>query len=241
MLLLYFLWKLDKQKKKAINQAEALHAEQLKTLHSEQKSKLYDSVLTGEEQERTRLARELHDGVGSMLASFKWKLTSADNLNSNAQIISSLDDAIEELRRVSRNMLPASLLYMDLETALRDLCQTFDSDVIRISFQPLTLHGDYDKKLSAGVYRIVQELLNNAIKHAAADLVIVQCGENNERLCITVEDNGTGIPGDRIIMSDGIGLANVRNRVELYKGSFEIETSHATGTTIYIELPIVQQ
>ncbi len=246
-LLLYLAWLINKHSRRTLVQAESLHLEKLKSLRQQEKITEYNSMLQGQEKERARIARDLHDGLGGMLAGVKLKLSSISSAelqispHSSGQIIDvtrQLDHAVDELRRVARNMMPASLLYMGLEPALNDLCKHLSSDTTQIRFEAIGLQEHYGEELSLAVYRIVQELLKNALTHARANEIIVQCTQNERVLYLTVEDDGIGFDEVSASQKEGIGLSNVKNRVDLLNGTIEIESTPGKGASFYMEIPV---
>jgi two-component system, NarL family, sensor kinase len=204
-----------------------------------------EALLQGEERERKRLAGDLHDGLGGMLAGVKMNLSRLTPANSEAHfandlpaIIHQLDRSVNELRRIARNMMPESLLTSGLETALRETCESFSSKEQLIEFQAFNLETTIPKELQVTIFRIVQELVTNAIRHSDASSVLVQCSQNEQVFYITVEDNGKGFHVDHLSAGKGIGLINVKNRVDYLKGSLDIDTAPGAGTAINIEFNV---
>lgn len=246
--LLFFIgWNLYKGKQKTIDQNQRLHQQELKNIQQQEQIKLYNAVLQGQEQERNRIARDLHDGLGGMLAGVKLKLSSIASREYGKvkqpdmeiyKIINQLDHSVDELRRIARNMMPESLLYMGLEPALRDLCKSLHSERTSVKFQAFDLRSTYNQALLITVYRIVQELLTNAVKHAKAANIVVQCSENEDHLYITVEDDGIGFDMEKAHQGKGIGLSNIENRVSILEGTVEIDSKLGEGTTFNIDIPL---
>ncbi|GGI28523.1 two-component sensor histidine kinase [Pedobacter mendelii] len=213
------------------------------------KNKLITSnaMLEGEEKERTRVARDLHDGLGGMLSGVKIKLSGwAANRNSKTndpeleRIISQLDNSVKELRHIARNMMPESLLRFGLKTALKDLCESAITDDVSIDFQPYNLKNDLPSKIQFTIYRIIQELLSNAVRHANAKQIIVQCSQNEGTFFITVEDDGKGFDKRLLEEKQGMGMSNIRNRVNYLNGKLEILSDESQkGTTVNIELNVI--
>ena len=252
-LLLAFLgWRIYNNKKRTIEQKEILHQQELKSLKQREQITVYNAMLQGQEQERNRIARDLHDGLGGMLAGVKLKLSSIVSKEKQQnhliqpdmeiyKVIHQLDQSVDELRRIARNMMPESLIYMGLQPALSDLCKSLNSEKTSVDFEAFNLRDTYEQALQITVYRIIQELLTNAIKHAEAQSVMVQCSENENRLYITVEDDGKGFDPTSVEQKDGIGLSNIRNRVNLLQGTVEISSRPGEGTTFSIEIPLNEQ
>lgn len=249
LLLGFFAWRQYQNKKRAIEQSEILHQQELKSLKQREQITVYNAMLQGQEQERNRIARDLHDGLGGMLAGVKLKLSSIVSKEKHHnhliqpdmeiyKVIHQLDQSVDELRRIARNMMPESLIYMGLEPALSDLCKSLNSDKTSVVFEAFNLRDAYEQALQITVYRIIQELLTNAIKHAEAQSIMVQCSENENRLYLTVEDDGKGFDPNLVKQKEGIGLSNIRNRVNLLQGTVEIHSRLGEGSTFSIEIPL---
>ncbi|HLT06789.1 MAG TPA: ATP-binding protein [Cyclobacteriaceae bacterium] len=249
LLLVLFGWRLYTSKKRTMEQNEILHQQELKSIKQREQLTVYNAMLQGQEQERNRIARDLHDGLGGMLAGVKLKLSSIvskEKQKSNLispdmeiyKVIHQLDQSVDELRRIARNMMPESLIYMGLEPALSDLCKSLNTEKTSVVFEAFDLRDSYGQELQITVYRIIQELLTNAIKHADAHTIMVQCSENEQRLYITVEDDGKGFDPEAVVQREGIGLSNIKNRVNLLQGLIEISSRSGEGTTFSIEIPL---
>lgn len=238
-------WLYYRNSKKLVVQKELSHQQQLKDLSQQQQLKLAGALLQGEERERKRLAGDLHDGLGGMLAGVKINLS---RLSPAAQeevftkdlpvIINQLDRSVNELRRIARNMMPESLLNSGLETALKEICESFTTPALAVDFQAYNIEKDITQDMQVTIFRIVQELLANAVRHAGASTILVQCSQNENTFYITVEDNGKGFRKDQLDAGKGIGLTNVKNRVDYLKGTLEIESAPGAGTTINIEFHV---
>ena len=238
-LIVLFLWILNNNQKKLSIQKEINHEQELTSLEDQQKLSVSNALIEGEEVERKRIARDLHDGLGSMLSGLKihLKLAEKENALSAAEVNNLLDKSIKELRNISQNLMPESLLKLSLEHALRDLCMANSNAKTQIEFQYLIQKPNLPKNYEIVIYRIIQELLNNALKYADASLILVSCSQNKDTFFITVEDNGVGFD----IMdknNNGMGLRNIKNRVEILKGKLEIESEVNKGTSAYIELKV---
>ncbi len=207
-------------------------------LENQQKLSVSNALIEGEEVERKRIARDLHDGLGSMLSGLKihLKLAEKDNV-STTEVTTLLDNSIKELRNISQNLMPESLLKLSLEHALRDLCMANSNTITNVEFQYLINKSNLSKNHQIFIYRIIQELLNNALKYANASEILVSCSQNKETFFITVEDNGIGFNVSER-SNTGMGLRNIKNRVEFLNGKLEIESIINKGTSAYIELKV---
>lgn len=220
------------RKNKKIAQQQLHDARQQHTLN------LTKAMLEGEERERQRVARDLHDGLGGMLAGVKINLSRQSKMENHNldQAINQLDQSVSELRRIARNMMPESLLKFGLEAALHDLCESFSNPATSIEFQAYGVRADMPTGTQANIYRIVQEILSNAIRHAQASEIIVQCSQNDYMFLITAEDNGVGFDTAKLDTSPGIGFANIKSRVAYLSGRMDVQSAINEGTTINIEL-----
>ena len=200
-----------------------------------------NAIMEGETAERSRLARDMHDGLGGMLSAIKLNLFDIKKTNEALKendgvklnkVIGMLDNSISELRRVAHNLMPETLLKYGLKTSLQNFC----SDLDNVEFH---FYGD-EKRLNGRVelmlYRSAFELVNNALKHSGATQINVQIIQQVERISLTVQDNGKGF--DPINTSKGTGLNNISNRVTSANGSMNIFSDAEYGTEIVIDFKI---
>lgn len=225
-----------------------LQQQRISELETQQQLTATEAVLKGEEQERTRLAKDLHDGLGGMLSGIKYSFnTIKGNLiltPANAQAfersMDMLDSSIKEMRRVAHNMMPEALVKFGLDTALKDFCNDINkSGALLVSYQSIGLEiAEIEQTTSITIYRIVQELINNTMKHAVAKNAIVQVTKMDSHLSITVEDDGKGFDTSLLKRSTGIGWSNIQNRVDFLKGNLDVKSEKEKGTSVFIELDI---
>jgi two-component system NarL family sensor kinase len=207
-----------------------------------------EAVLKGEEQERSRLAKDLHDGLGGMLSGIKHSLSSMkenlimtpDNAQAFERSIDMLDSSISEMRRVAHNMMPEMLLKYGLDTALKEFCHEITrSGATKVNYQSIEVdNADINQTVSVTIYRIGQELVNNAIKHGKASEVLVQLHlhQQEKLLALTVEDNGTGFDVNTLTEAKGIGWKNIQSRVDFLKGRLDVQSVPGNGTSVMIEI-----
>ncbi len=203
------------------------------------------AIMQGEEKERIRIARDLHDGIVSQLLAirlhFKGTLQDkrgyileSDDFNDTLHY---LEEATKELRITAHNLMPETVLQNGFIAALQTYCsKMMEATSIRIEFQHLGYRQFLDPNIELSLYRIIQELVQNAIKHAQSDYVLVQVQELPHLLAITVEDNGVGCPDERIKSSAGMGLKSIFARVRVINAQLSVSSKQGVGTTFYIEL-----
>lgn len=228
--------------KKLAKQREINHQQNLKEIQQREELNITKAILESEERERERIARDLHDGLGGMLAGIKINFSawSSQHLATTQQegfnkILHQLDNSVNELRHVARNLMPESLLNFGLEIALNNLCEFYGRKDLEIEFQSLNINKDLPLSIQKNIYRIIQELLANAIKHSEATNILLQCSQSDENFMITIEDNGKGFDENIYKTSKSMGLRNLKNRVDYMKGKMEINSDNE-GTHINIEL-----
>jgi two-component system, NarL family, sensor kinase len=239
MLLMGFLGYRNFQHRHKLKQQRITELEKEKQLFATQ------SLLQGQQEERNRLAKDLHDGLGGMLSGVKLQLgamkgnliLSEEHGKMFNNALGKLDESIDEMRRVAHNMMPEALMKLGLQHALQDYCDGLSES------QPFKIKGEFyglEKRMDAStevvVYRIVQELLNNAVKYSGATNILAQVMRHENNVTITVEDNGKGFDKETVL--SGTGLKNVRSRVDYLKGQMDIQTSPGKGTSVHIDCTI---
>ena len=204
------------------------------------------SVFDGEEMERQRLSRELHDGIGQSLIAIKLRL---ENLlyqdgkeigNSIQELKKYFDQIIDEVRRISNNLMPSVLEVFSIPIAFRNLfSETEEHSGLRIHFEAKGNFDDLDKKIKTYIYRLTQEALNNIVKHAEAREVRVNLTRNTDYLTLVIRDDGKGFSPESVIKDGGNGIHNMRERASLLQGQIEIRSAPMKGTSITLNVPIL--
>jgi len=201
-------------------------------------------VLEAEEIERKRIARDLHDGLGGLLSGVKLSFSNikgnmiipSKNVKSFDNALDMLDTSIKELRRVAHNMMPEGLVKFGLKDALADFCESLNASLsMKVKFQFFGEFKRIEQKVEIGAYRIVQELMNNAVKHAEADELMVQMVQEPTRLCLIVQDNGKGFDTNAVKQGNGIGLSSVKTRIDALNGRIDIHSEIGKGNEFTIE------
>jgi PAS domain S-box-containing protein len=199
-----------------------------------QQKEVLDAILTAQEDERRRIAEALHNGVGQLLYAIKLHLENASVPRNNAGL-ALLDEAIRATRGISFELTPGILEDFGLETALKELVKRIPRPPIRLQCR---IPRDLPRPVQVALYRIVQELLNNAMKHAKAGEIFVYLEKVEQQLHLSVEDDGIGFEYNPERPSQGIGLSSIRNRVELLNGQFTINSRLGHGTIVTIQVPL---
>lgn len=221
------------------------HYRKRKIIHENEKQLIaMNSIIQGQEAERSRMAKDLHDGLGGMLSGVKLNLSSMKGSmivqENDARLfnrsIAQLDNAIAEMRRVAHNMMPEALLKFGLTEAVQDYCEGInESKLVKIKFTQIGLNKPIEKPTEVILYRIVQELSNNAMKHANAKNIFIQLTKHERGLTLTVEDDGNGFDTGQV--RKGAGLQNVQSRIDYLKGTMEINSASGEGASFTIEIP----
>lgn len=231
------------QRAKGIKQKEKLHLLEMEKVRQDSKISNLTVMLEGQEQERGRIARDLHDGLGSLLSGTKMNLfllkdTSQDQHQPQIErSMEQIDIAVDELRRVAHNLMPDLLLNYGLQETLMEYVSRMTTPELDVDVQFLHYSDQLPLESQLLVYRIVQELVNNAVKHAGAEQIIIQFIENESDYAIIVEDDGKGFDTSLLNYSHSAGFHNIRSRVEFLKGTMNMESQINIGTSIEIKFP----
>lgn len=232
----YSIYTRYKNKQEKLLQEELLKAEE----------KRAKAILESEENERQRLARELHDGIGQLLTATKLNLNTlsesitAENDKKNFEnSLEILDDSIREIRVISHNMMPAVLMQSGLIRAVEDFIQKINqTKKITIHFEASGLEEHrMDETQKLMLFRIIQESVTNTLKYAEATNLSIQISADENEITVMIEDNGKGFDIDEVNKKGGIGLKNIRLRTEYLKGKLDIDST-PNGTTTIIEIPL---
>lgn len=248
ILALFAFFKSQQHRQKALIAEKNMRIDQQKMqqLIKDMELKSLNLMLEGQEEERQRIAADLHDRLGSMLSMVKLHFSSIDEhldtikeINKTQYTVASelLDDACAEVRKIAHNMISGVLDKFGLVAALEDLSESLNqSKKISIEFIPFGMYTRLDRSLEIALYRIVQELITNILKHAKAKEITIQLLQSKDNLNLIVEDDGIGFDPESSI-EQGMGLKNTASRVHHLNGELKIDSSPGTGTTISIDIP----
>ncbi len=208
-----------------------------------EKSKSLRSLIDGQEVERQRLSRELHDSLGQLLIGLKLKYENCLNkseieINTSNDLGLLFNQTIEETRRISNNLMPAALLEFGLVTAIRNICNDIsETSEINITYNVNGSGKNLNNELKTYLFRIVQEALTNILKHSKATNAHINIIFNKHKIMIYIKDNGVGFDKTKLRPLNSNGINNIRDRVSLLSGSFSIKSELQNGTEINIEIP----
>ena len=239
---MFYQRKLQKAKKK-----ESIQEAEVQQLKQEQQNKIFSAMIEGQEKERKRLAIDLHDGLGGRLSGISMNLSKLDKDEPKEypkqqlqKVMKDLNDSLTELRNVARNMMPETLVKFGLQAALKDYCSSMTGSETKVTLQFYGTDKGININQQVTIYRVIQELINNAIKHAKATEVLVQYIREDNQVDITVEDNGIGFDQSKNLKkkNTGMGLSNLQTRVAYLKGNIDFESEENEGTTVNVHINI---
>jgi signal transduction histidine kinase len=227
--------------KKIAAQQYALQQQHIVQLEQASKLTTLSAMIEGQEQERSRIAADLHDGLGGLLTSVKSHFNSLEKPSLGSDLFDKtnrlLDDACGEVRRISHNMMPRALALAGLSGAIEDLAQDLDKQGIKCQLEIIGLtNQSLSTTQTVTIYRIIQELTNNVVKHAQADQILLQLIRHDGTLTIILEDNGKGFDLQKARQQKGLGLSNIESRVKFLRGHIEWDSVPGEGTVVSIQL-----
>jgi len=225
------------------NQQREIKERKIRELEDNMKISSMQSMLEGQELERERISKDLHDSLGGLLSTIKLQFDSVQakkeeigQLKEYKSANKMLDTAVQEVRSISQNLQPGSLMELGLIAALNDLFNRFDEDIYpEIDFQYYSIPTDIPNMVSLSIYRVIQELLHNAIKHAKANEILIQINSEGDELVIQFEDDGVGYDPENL-KRKGMGLENMKSRIAYLKGQISTDSQEGEGTSTMIRL-----
>ncbi len=243
--LLYLLYRIRIKHQQEIQKQQAeLHQRELLEVKQNQKIVAMESMLTGQEQERKRIAKDLHDGLGNLLANVQMQFSTlqeklpSEKLPSYNTTYRLLTEACGEVRKIAHDMMPSALTRFGLVDALHDLGKVLKrSTALDVDIQVYGFTERLPENLEIALYRILQELLNNILKHAQATSVIIQLSRLDNELNLLVEDNGIGFDLEQVTQQAGLGLQSLQDRARSMDATLELDTAPGRGTAVIVQLP----
>ncbi|MBY0480758.1 MAG: sensor histidine kinase [Chitinophagaceae bacterium] len=235
--LIYLLYKKYTLKKE--NQVQSI------LMHQQESAAV--SIMEAEENERKRIATDLHDGIGQMMSAAKLNLSALEDQlvfsgieqkNHYENIISMVDDSCKEIRSISHSMMPIALIKSGLAQAVKQFLNNLNGLPIKINFYTEGLTERVDSKIEIILFRIIQEIVNNTIKHAEASRLDISLTKEIHSINLIIEDNGKGFDITLAKNKEGIGLKNIESRVNFLKGTIEWDSKIGEGTVTAIYIPL---
>jgi two-component system, NarL family, sensor kinase len=206
------------------------------------------AAVEAEIQERKRIGQELHDGLGQLLSvaglhisvlQQKKEMPESRRLELLDAAMQSVDEAFMEVRNISHNLAPSLLSERGLEGALKNLAdQVNQSKKLHMEFETFGLNGKLNSLVENTLFRAIQEILNNTIKHSSASALHIQIAQGTHEITLMAEDNGSGFEMEKVRQSPGHGLTQMKSRIENLNGSIHVDSSPARGTIISIVIPL---
>lgn len=243
ILLVFYLYKLRKSSLQNSKQKEALLHQKIQNLANDQEIKIMNATLEGRSKEKKVISKELHDNVGSLLTAINFHLnafhlslfqSSPKMLGLYKKLLGITENVIDEVRHISHRLDNESTLRFNLKNAINDFCTKVENDQLKIETSVKGVTSFNNTEVSVFIFRILQELVNNTMKHAQANLLKLTLNREKEYIRIHLRDNGKGISDED---EKGIGLKNLKKEVIEKKGEFSIETFQDQGTSVYITIP----
>jgi signal transduction histidine kinase len=234
----YLFYNRYKLKQKSVLDSELLHQQ-------EENSK---AIIDAEERERSRIARDLHDGIGQQLSAAKLNLAALKSyinpketkeiaLFENATGL--IDEAVNEVRSVSHNMMTNSLIKHGLISDVRDFINKLNQSAgLKINIETYGIEERLESTVEMILFRVLQEIVNNILKHAHATEVSIQFVKHEKELSLIIEDNGVGFDTKNLENFEGIGLKNIQSRINYINGKVFFDSYLTKGTTVNIEVPL---
>lgn len=229
-------------RKKQLEQKAHLVAEQ-----SKQRELLTQAVIEAEETERKRIASDLHDGVGQLFSAVKMnlsglmsrvELTRDEDRFLAEKTLALVDESCKEVRVISHKMMPNFLLKSGIASDIRSFIEKVDSETLKISFESFGFKEQMEFNEETILYRVIQELINNVIKHAQATELHISLNKTNTAIVVQIKDNGIGFNREEALEKGGLGMKNILIRVDYLKGKVQFENNEPSGTKVQIDIPI---
>lgn len=233
----WFAWMQFKLKQEKVHQQELMRQQEIRSR----------AVIDAEEGERHRIGKDLHDGIGQLLSAARINVANLENVFSKQPIqqqtnfknaVDLLDESIKEVRAISHNMMPNMLIKSGLAKAVREFIDKIVSaGKLKIELQTIGLDQSLNQNTENILFRVLQEIVNNIIRHAQATEVSIQLIRHDNEIVLMVEDNGVGFNTQKINTFDGIGLKNIHSRIEYLNGTVDFDSQPGRGTTVNIQVP----
>lgn len=245
LLFLFFRYRLKSQKTIA-SQMQAIQQQKITELQQKNKLLALNSMIEGQEAERLRIAKDLHDSLGGLLSTVKAHFTTIQNefkqiekINLADKTNKLIDEAVIEVRRISHNMMPQALSISGLKGAIEDLGLQLQQEGYQTNVEFVKLPKTLEPTKEVMLYRLLQELLSNIRKHSQAKQVTIQLIGHENELTVLVEDDGNGFNYKEQLENGGLGLKSITSRVQFLDGTIDWDSAIGRGTTVMVKIPVV--
>ena len=229
-----------------LSQTKLLQNRSIEKIKSESQIRILNATIDGKEAERKQIAETLHDNVSALLSSANLHLQAAKP-QFNDEIPLEIDktqkiiiEASQKIRDLSHTLVSSVLLKFGLDFSIKDMADKYSNSQIEFETNLVNLRR-YDQGFEIKFYNIIQEFINNILKHSKAERAIINLAEVRGKLSLKITDNGIGFDKTKITVKKGLGLSQIDARIQLMKGEFTIDSSLNNGTTIKVILPILEK
>lgn len=240
-----FLWNRLKLNRKIYIQETELNTQKITQLEKEKKILAMSAMIEGQEAERIRIAKDLHDGIGGLLSTVKAHFS---NIQAEVEKVNKIkvydktneliDRASSEVRRISHNLMPGALRLDGLHAAIEQIAEDLDTaHAINVRAEIIAEDEPSDEQTQVYLFRIIQEASNNVIKYAEAKNYLIQFSSTENEYHLILEDDGKGFDASDISKLDGLGLKSIKSRVEQLNGVLDIDAKEGEGTSLSIHIP----
>ncbi len=192
-------------------------------------------LIKTQEEERTRIAKDLHDGVGQQITLLKMKAQNSDQ----TELSSLAHNALEEVRSISRDLYPVTLKKLGLTDSIEQLLLELDEETdLFVSVEIDDVNTNFNETESLNFYRFIQESVNNVLKHANAKTLIVNIRKQSDGIKVLIKDNGQGFEVSKMIKQNSLGLKTMAERISMLHGNLSIKSKSKEGTSILVQIPV---
>ena len=250
ILLLAFLLNQYKLRQKTLSlqlsKQELLQQQKLEKIRTESQIRILNATLDGKETERKQIAETLHDNVSALLSSANLHLQACKKIfkgpipvevDKSQNIIL---EASQKIRDLSHTLVSSILLKFGLAYAIKDMAEKYSNSQLEILYETQNIQR-YDQDFEIKLHNIIQELINNTLKHSEATTASILLVENDEKLLLSIKDNGKGFDKLQVPKKDGLGINQIDARIHMMKGKFDIKSENNKGTLVTIELPVFKK
>ncbi len=229
-----------------LSESKLIQQQSIEKLKSEAQIKILNATIDGKETERKLIAEILHDNVSALLSSANMHLTATkkqfngdtpQEIDKTQAIIS---EASQKVRDLSHNLVSSILLKFGLEYAIKDVTKKYSNSELKFDVSAQNINR-YNQEFEIKIFNVIQELINNILKHSKAQHAEIKLKEEEDQLTVLVKDDGVGFSTSSSSFSDGIGLNQIEARIQMMNGKLNIDSQKNIGTSIYISVPILKE